>query len=325
MKGIRFLAVLAAMAALTPPAAAAAPDKVPPQLAAVIKSLHPQQGRIAIGEAKVTLDLGTAYDFYSKEDAQKILVQIWSNPPQAAANVLGLVMPAGATPLSDSWGAVVTYEDTGFVSDEDAADVDYNELLGQMREGEAERNEERKKQGYTGIHLAGWAEQPRYDAATHSVVWAQDLTFDDTPTHTLNYDVRTLGRKGVLSINFISSMAQLPSIRQAARAFTAHATFDQGARYADYDASVDKKAEYGVAGLIAAGVGVAAAKKLGLLAILLKFLKPFLLICVAAFAFLRKRVMALFGRKEPEAEWEDPMPSEREGVGERGNLSGGPD
>ncbi|GGY97689.1 hypothetical protein GCM10011614_10950 [Novosphingobium colocasiae] len=323
---MRFLAVLLAMTALTPANAAAPQGQLPPQMVAAVKSLHPQQGRIAIDQASATLDLGTAYDFYGRDDARKILVDIWGNPPEAATNVLGIVMPASASPISDGWGAVVTYEDSGFVSDDDAADVDYNELLGQMREGEADRNAERKRQGYTGIHLAGWAEQPKYDPATHSVIWAQDLTFDDTQAHTLNYDVRTLGRKGVLSINFVSSMAQLPSIRQAAHAFTAHAAFDPGARYADYDASTDKKADYGVAGLIAAGVGVAAAKKLGFLAILLKFLKPILLAVVAGFAFLRKRVMALFGRKESEpAEWEHSVPVEPEGVGERGNLRGEPD
>ncbi|HUD29087.1 MAG TPA: DUF2167 domain-containing protein [Novosphingobium sp.] len=293
------------------PVVAASEPQAPAQAEQVVRSLKPQRGKIAIAEANATLDLGEAYDFYDKADARRVLVEIWGNPPASADSVLGLVMPAGASPLSDSWGAVVSYEDTGFVSDDDAADVDYGELLGQMREGEAERNTQRKQEGYPAIHLAGWAETPRYDAATHSVVWAQDLAFEETPVHTLNYDVRTLGRRGVLSINFISGMNQLSSIREAANAFTTHAAFDAGSRYADFDASTDKEAEYGIGGLVAAGVGVAAAKKLGLFAILLKFLKPILLAVVAGAAMLRGRIAALFGRKrEPEAEWESQEPGE---------------
>lgn len=313
MKNWISVVVAAAIAALAVPAVASpSSPEVPQQVAQVVNSLKPRQGKIAIAEANASLDLGSAYDFYDKADARKVLVDIWGNPPHATDGVLGLVMPAGASPLAGGWGAVVTYEDTGFVSDEDAAEVDYAELLSQMRESEATRNEQRKTEGYPAIHLAGWAEQPRYDAATHSVVWAQDLSFEDTPTHSLNYDVRTLGRKGVLSINFISSMDQLPSIRAAAAAFTQHAAFDAGSRYGDFDASIDKKAEYGIGGLIAAGVGVAVVKKLGLLAILLKFLKPLLLAVVVGFAALRGKIASLFGRKPAaENEWDHDQAQER--------------
>lgn len=270
---------------------------LPPAAVAAAKSLHPQHGKIAIAAAHATLDLGSAYDFYGPEDAQKIIVEIWGNPPKVAEGVLGLVMPAGTSPLSDAWGAVVTYEDTGFVNDEDAGKVDYTELLSQMREGEDERNEQRKADGYSPMHLAGWAEQPKYDAGTHSVVWAQDIAFGDAKVHSLNYEVRTLGRRGVLSLNLVSSMDHLGDVRQAATAFADHAAFDAGSRYQDYNSSTDKTAEYGIGGLVAAGVGVAVAKKLGLLAILLKFLKPIAVAVIAGFAVLRKKIGGLFGRR----------------------------
>ena len=37
--------------------------------------------------------------------------------------------------------------------------------------------------------------------------------------------------------------------------------FDEGARYADFNASTDKTAEYGLAGLVAAGAGLAVAEE----------------------------------------------------------------
>ncbi|MFC0685902.1 DUF2167 domain-containing protein [Novosphingobium clariflavum] len=312
---LRFLGVAAAaliVAAGVPVRAADAPVQLPAAVVTAAKSLQPRHGKIAIAEAHATLDLGDAYDFYGPEDARKILVDIWGNPSQSADRVLGMVMPAGASPLSDAWGAVVTYEETGFVSDDDAGKVDYAELLTQMREGEDENNEKRKAEGYPAMHLAGWAEQPTYDAGTHSVVWAQDIAVGDAASHTLNYDVRTLGRRGVLSLNLVSSMDQLSDVRRAATAFADHAAFDQGARYQDYDSSTDKTAEYGIGGLIAAGVGVAAAKKLGILAILLKFLKPLAVAAIAAFAVLRNKIAGLFGRRKREED--DPSFGEEQPV-----------
>ncbi len=288
-------------------------ENLPPAVVAAVKSLRPQHGKVPIAEAHATLDLGTNYDFYGPEDARKIIVEIWGNPPKVGEGVLGLVMPAGASPLSDAWGAVVTYEDTGFVNDDDASKVDYSELLTQMREGEDERNEQRKTDGYPAMHLAGWAEQPKYDAGTHSVVWAQDIAFGDGKVHSLNYDVRTLGRRGVLSLNLVSTMDHLGDVRQAATAFADHAAFDQGSRYQDYDSSTDKTAEYGIGGLVAAGVGVAVAKKLGILALLLKFLKPLAVAVIAAFAALRKRIGGLFRRRGAAADQYEPVDGEAPG------------
>jgi len=264
----------------------------------VASSLKPQHGKIALPEAKATLDLGTAYDFYGPADAKSILVDIWGNPPSAGEGVLGLVMPAGKSPLSDAWGAVITYEDTGYVADDDAASTDYAELLKQLQEGEAEDNKQRQADGYPTMHLVGWAEQPGYDKASHSVVWARDLKISTSPVDGLNYDARTLGRNGVLSVNLISSMSHLGEVKQAAHEFASHVKFDPGARYEDYQDGVDKKAEYGIGGLVAAGVGVAVAKKLGLLAILLKFLKPILLGLVVAFGAFKNKVMNLFRRNK---------------------------
>lgn len=292
---------LAALAMAAAPLPASAQDgQVSPQIAALAKSLKPQHGKVAIPAAQATLDLGDAYDFYGGEDAKTVLVTIWGNPPDSAIGLLGIVMPAGKSPLSDAWGAVITFEDSGYVSDDDAAEVDYGDILGKLREAEPENNQQRKAAGYPEMHLVGWAEQPHYDKGTHSVVWARDLKIDGAKEDSLNYDVRTLGRKGVLSLNLLSSMSHLAEVRSAAQTFASHASFDAGARYADFDSSVDKKAEYGIGGLIAAGVGVAVAKKLGLLAILLKFLKPLLIAIAAGFAVLRKKIGGLFGRdKDP--------------------------
>ena len=304
--GALLLAGLIAATPITLTAQTPAPKVNVEQLA---KKLKPQRGRITLGEAKATLDLGTAYDFYGPADARKILVDIWGNPTDAGEGVLGLVMLAGKSPLKDNWAAVITYEPSGYVSDDDAATTDYAALLKQMQDGEAESNQQRQSQGYPGIHVVGWAEQPNYDKASHAVIWARDLKFTDTSVDSLNYDVRTLGRSGVLSLNLISSMPRLAEVKAAAHEFAGHASFDPGARYADFDPDLDKQAEYGVGGLVAAGAGVVIAKKLGLLAIFGKFFasffKPILIGIVALFAAMKNRILSLFGRKTDPLEGDD--------------------
>lgn len=292
------LAVVPGANGAPPPPVAASAQSVK----ALASKLSPRQGKIALPEAKATLDLGTAYDFYGPADARTILVDIWGNPPGEADKVLGLVMLHGKSPLQEAWAAVITYEPTGYVADDDAASADYAQIMKDMQGGEFELNAQRQLQGYPAIHIVGWAEQPNYDKTTHSVIWARDLNFSDTPTHSLNYDVRTLGRYGVLSLNLISTMPHLAEVKAAAHEFAKHASFDPGARYEDFNESTDNVADYGVGGLVAAGVGVAVAKKAGFFAILLKFIKPLLIGIALLFAGLRNRIMGLFGRKTDDLE-----------------------
>jgi uncharacterized membrane-anchored protein len=296
-------ALLLLFAMLAAPLAAQPP--LDPAAQRFVDSLHPRSGSIAIPEARATLELGEDYLFYGPEDAAAILVQAWGNPPEAAEGVLGLVMPAGTTPLSDTWGAVVTYEDTGYVSDDDAAEADYDQILADLKDASAASNEERRAAGFAGVEVVGWAQSPHYDKASHSVVWARNLKFGGEAVNSLNYDIRALGRSGVLSLNLVSTMPQLADIRVAAADFANHARFDPGARYEDFDASIDREAEYGIGGLVAAGVGVAAAKKLGLLALLVKFLKPILIGIAVLFAAFWKKIRRLFGKDDAaeDAEW----------------------
>ncbi|QKG71528.1 DUF2167 domain-containing protein [Erythrobacter mangrovi] len=276
-----------------------ADDELTPEMVAWLDDLSPRSGRVKIDAANAQLDLGDAYVFYGEDDAWKILTEAWGNPPETAEGVLGLVMPKWSTPFSDSWGAVITFEEVGYVSDDDAANVDYDELLEELQEATDENNEARIDAGFESIKLVGWATRPVYDSKSHSVVWAEDLVFSSSPgEHALNYDLRTLGRYGVLSMNLVSTMKDLPTVQIAANALAKRASFTAGARYEDFDPATDEEAGFGIGGLIAAGAGVAAAKKLGIFALLLKFLKPLLVVIVVAFGVFRKRVMALFGRQQ---------------------------
>jgi uncharacterized membrane-anchored protein len=217
MKHLTKLLLPLAAALLAVPAHAQAPTAEQAariaKIEALAKDLHPATGDIRIAEAEAVLHLGKDYYFLPAAEARRVLVDAWGNPPEVATDVLGLVFPAGKTFLDDTWGAVVTFDRSGWVSDEDAQSTDYNALLGQMQEGEDELNERRTSEGYPAQHLVGWAQQPVYDPKTHSVVWAQNIQFTGQAENSLNYDVRLLGRRGVLSLNMLTGMSKLGETR----------------------------------------------------------------------------------------------------------------
>jgi uncharacterized membrane-anchored protein len=262
-----------------------------------IRSLHPQSGTIAIKKAGATLRLSPGYLFLSARDAQRVLSELWDNPPDD--DVLGMIVPGSDAHVlldDDSWAVVVTYVNDGYVSDADAAKTDYDAMLKSMQEDTREDNAARVKQGYAPIELVGWAEPPHYDDTTHKIYWARNLLAKhaDEEVHSLNYDVRVLGRRGYLSLNAVASLSDLDKVRADMPRVLAMADFDQGERYADYNAGTDKLAAYGIAALVAGGL----AAKAGLFAKLGVLLLAFKKVIVVGLAALAGVIKKFFWRKK---------------------------
>jgi uncharacterized membrane-anchored protein len=265
---------------------------------AIAAKLHPQFGDVPVPGAHATLHLGKAYYFLPADQARLVLVDAWRNPKEAADGIAGMVFPAGKGFASDTWAAVITYDDQGYIPDGDAKTVDYSEMIKSAQDHEGDINDRRKQEGLDSIHLVGWAQPPYYDQPHHSLIWAREIAFQNQTDNTLNYDVRELGRGGVLSMNILSNMSKIGEVRAAANRLQNVGTFDPGYHYADYKSGVDKKAAYGIGGLVAAGIGVALAQKLGLIGVVLLFAKKFFVIIATAaaggFAWLRR----LFGKSK---------------------------
>ena len=250
-------------------------------------SLERRQGEIALPNGVATLNVPESFYYLGPEDAEKVLVEVWGNPPGAGLETLGMLFPSESTPFDDvAWGVTVEYEEDGYVSDADADDIDYDDLLAQMQEGSREASRERVSQGYEPIELVGWASRPFYDKAAHKLHWAKEVKFGDQPVNTLNYNIRVLGRKGVLVLNFFAGMDQMDAVDANLASVLALAEFNRGSRYADFDPDIDTVAAYGIGALVAGKV----AAKTGLLAGLLIFLKKFGVIVVAGAAVLLGKV-----------------------------------
>lgn len=287
---------------------------LPPEVKAEEKSAVDPRETIANGLVKrggtVQLPGGQArivvsekFAFLDAADAQKLLTGVWGNPPDAAGDVLGAIIPADVSVLEPAcWAAIITYENDGHVSDSDASTIDYTSLLKDMQEATAANSEERVKAGYEPISLVGWAQAPSYDAKEHKLFWAKDVKFG-ADAHTLNYAIRALGRTGVLQINVVGDMKQLSDINAQVPNLLSMISFNDGNRYADYKEGSDPLAAYGLAALVAGGVAAKAGLFKGLLVFLAASWKIVAFGVVAVGAALRRIIGGLLGgrAKGPDA------------------------
>jgi uncharacterized membrane-anchored protein len=155
-----------------------------------------------------------------------------------------------------------------------------------------------------------WAGRERkpYDKAAHKLAWA--LHVSDAEGSSINLSTRVLGRRGYVAVTLLADPARIVAYKPDGKAFVDGTQFVAGSRYADFDGNKDKVAEYGLAGLIVAGVGVGVVKaaKVGLLAALWKPIVAFLVAAkkavIAAFVGLAALLKRIFGgkkRQTPEA------------------------
>lgn len=256
--------------------------------------LRYQTGQIELPSGVATLSLAAGDRYLDPQETSKLLV-LWGNPPHEHTE--GAIVPAGVDPLGASgWAVILTYEADGHVSDEDAEDVDYGELLAQMQEFTNEANGARAQEGYGAVELRGWAVPPSYDREAKKLLWAKELHFEGEDATTLNYDVRVLGREGVLSMNAVASMSELADVQAGMQTLAALVDFNPGQRYADFDPRTDDIATYGIAALVAGGL----AAKSGLLAklgVLLASSWKLIAVGVVALAASLRKLTA--GKKSP--------------------------
>ena len=250
-----------------------------------------ESGFVQLSE-RVQLSVPTGYKYINKSDSHKILFELWNNPERD--DILGmLVLDSFHLANPDDWAFVVSEELEGYVKDDDAEDIDYDDMMKELKKEEAEVNEARAEAGYGPIRTIGWASKPYYDKEAKILHWAKELNFDDAEDNTLNYDVRILGRQGLLSLNAVGPITALENVQKHIPEIIHIATFTEGNTYADFNPSIDKVAAYTVGGLVAGKI----LAKVGLLALLLKNIKLVALGVVGLFSLFKNKIFAFFGGK----------------------------
>ncbi len=291
MKYPRLRAVVSLLMLALPLAAAAQTPTTPDPRAAEAQAAEKNALASAVpGPADIALRDQAHLHLTEKEswipaDPARRLLRAWGNMP--GPQTLGMVMDLAG---GHRWTAVVTYTQDGFVKDDDARNLNPADILAQLRDAADHDNEARRAHGFPALQLTGWLQPPQYDAKTHRLVWA--LRLHDAGAgendEQVNYNTRTLGREGFLSINLLTSASRYAAEKSQADALLGGLTYNPGKRYQDFNARTDHVAAYGLAALI----GVAALNKLGVFAVasafLLKFGKLGAVALVALGAALRR-------------------------------------
>jgi len=233
---------------------------------------------------KATIFLPEGYFYLNTEETDKYL-ELGQNFPTGNENFFA--------PDNWAWESYFSFNDIGYVKDDD--EIDGDELLQQMKDGDEASNKRRKEMGWSTLTTIGWEFPPRYDTVQRRLEWAYLLKGENNEK-IVNYETRILGRSGVMEVVLVATPDML---NQAVQELNSHLTtfeFKQGEKYSNYIEG-DRVAEYGLAALIAGGAAALATKK-GFWAAIVGFfvaMKKFAIIAViAVFGF----VISLFKRKK---------------------------
>lgn len=234
---------------------------------------------------QATLKLPAGYVWVPEPAAGQFMKAVGNHPDERE---LGLIFPASE---EQGWMVVARYEDAGYIKDDDAKNWNVDDLFKSLKDGTDASNEERRKNGYPELEILGWIEKPNYGADTHRLVWSMSARVKGAPSDepsSINYNTYALGREGYITLNLITGQPTIGQDKTHAQTLLAALNFNEGKRYADFNQSTDKVAEYGLAAL----VGGLAAKKLGMFALaagfFAKFAKVILLAGAGAIAAFTK-------------------------------------
>jgi uncharacterized membrane-anchored protein len=243
----------------------------------------------SLGEFKVP----EGYSYLDSADAQTLL-SLYGNPEDPS--VLGLVRPNND---KENWFMIFSFDNLGYVKDANKEKIDANALLKTFRDSIPAGNAERARLGSPQINMINWSDTPFYDTETNNLTWGLSIGFSDGDT--INYEIRMLGRSGVMSASLVATPEEIDLAVKSSKELLKGYSFVEGARYADWKPG-DKIAQVGLIGLIGGG-SLALAAKTGLLAklglIFAKSAKAIIVVGIVVIAFVVSMVKRLFGSKSP--------------------------
>ena len=99
-------------------------------------SISGRTGAVQLSSAHCTLNVPDGFVFLDPQESKHLLVDYWDNPEERLEGVLGTMVKADAgIYVNVETAYIVSYDNCGYVSDEDAASIDYSDLLKEIQEG----------------------------------------------------------------------------------------------------------------------------------------------------------------------------------------------
>lgn len=186
-------------------------------------------------------------------------------------------------PASFDWFVTFDWDDIGYVKDDEKDQLDAKKMIKSMQENNEEVNKIKKERGMSTLSLVGFDVAPNYNPETNNLEWALRLKDDASGQSTVNYNVKVLGREGVMVVTLVCDPSELTGLLPEFRKHLAAFSFIEGHKYAEFKKG-DRIAKVGLSALVVGG-GLAVAAKTGLLK---KLIKPLIFVVVAAGAWLKK-------------------------------------
>ncbi|WNQ11237.1 DUF2167 domain-containing protein [Paenibacillus aurantius] len=246
---------------------------------------------VPVGDNLAELKLGSDYVFLNGKDSQTFQKENGGTP---SGTEIGSVFPKAE---DQAWALFFEYEEPGHIADDEKDEIDAKALLKSYKDGTKEANEGKTEENK--LYVDGWESEPKYDDKLHNLTWSI-LGHSGSNEKLVNYNVRLLTREGYISAVLVSDPEHLATSRQEMEAKVLNNfSVKAGQRYEDFDKSTDKMSKFGLTGLILGGAGLAVAKKVGLLALLLVGLKKFGVLIVVAVGWAWRFIR---GKKKKPAE-----------------------
>ncbi len=243
-----------------------------------------RSGRGNLGdEADIAIPDG--YRFTGREGTSQ-LMEAYGNPP--SSDRFGTLAPEDL-----DWFVVFTYDEMGYVEDDEKDELDADEMLEAFKENQKYTNEQRVAAGVELLYVDGWAKEPFYNEETNNLEWALRLR-DESGMISVNYKTKLLGRHGVMDSILVCEPDQLEELLPTYQSLIADFNYKEGKSYAEYQKG-DRIADVGLKALMVGG-GAFAAAKLGLFGMLFAFFKKTWYLVVAALVGLKSWIGRLFSR-----------------------------
>jgi uncharacterized membrane-anchored protein len=251
--------------AATPQQQAASKEEAPDPVNALPWRIGPVEANIG---DRATLSVPEGYAFLDAEATKKFNA-LMENPPSGTDEYT-------LAPLDLHWTAYFSFNPIGFVKDDESIDADA--ILQTVRDGTEASNAERRKNGWSELHVTGWSFKPQYDKQLKTLEWAI-LAENDAHAKIVNYNTRLLGRRGVMEVTVVALPEQLTASIGDFKKLMPGYDFAAGEKYAEFREG-DHVAEIGLAALITGGAAAVAAKKGFFAALAVALLKAWKLVLI---------------------------------------------
>lgn len=200
--------------------------------------LEYKYGFIDICDNKAVLKLSEGYRYLEGNNAKNVLEIVWGM--QSSKQMAGLILPPGIGPFSqDAWGFVVSFDESGHIQDTDSITLNKDILISKLRLDQETENKERQDKGHQTIQIVDWEMAPMYHIKSHTLSWALEYDFSNEIQHIVIFNIKKLGRTGILTLNAIIGKNVYESSRNSLIDALSFSEFNKDYKYDDFDKNGD--------------------------------------------------------------------------------------